>query len=279
MSIDQLRSALDTLEPWLVVFIPAPSELPGILFELLRYALFFSVVYIALKVIRKLPTIHEIIIGFNKSRGPIWDMRNTVDDFKTTIADLRKFESVIKMLRDQMSLLDEKIDAAQKQVEALQQHSASERTDESPAPLSGATTPARAQKDEQNWQKLREIWRAHVGRLEALVDSITDGRRARPYRRMTRYDYRPIIDRLEIDDLLSPSTAKASRDLMDIFNTYRPRNREVPDKVVGDLIVLDHLLGSEVVLPSHAPQPYGEDASSAEVELAAASNTSSSLPH
>jgi hypothetical protein len=100
VSIDQLQSALEAAEPWLVAFVPAPPELPGFLFEVLRYGLFFSVIYVALKVIRRLPTIHEIIIGFNKSRGPIWDMRNTVDDFKTTIAELSKFETVIKMLRD-----------------------------------------------------------------------------------------------------------------------------------------------------------------------------------
>ena len=171
---------IDSIRPWLAPFIPEPNQLPALLWEIVRYALFFAVVYIAIKVVRRLPMIRDIIEGFNKSRGPIWDMRNTVEDFKATIADLSKIEPVIKMLRDQMVLLDEKIDAAQKQVEELQRHSATERTDAAVTPIPFAGAPNQA--DDQNWLKLREIWRAHTERLEGLINSITDGRRARPYR-------------------------------------------------------------------------------------------------
>lgn len=63
---------------------------------------------------------------------------------------------------------------------------------------------------------------------------------------MTRYDYKPIIDRLQDDGLLTPAAAKASKELMETFSSYRPRNRRIPDSVVGEMIVLDRLLASEL---------------------------------
>lgn len=255
------------LGEWLLPFVPEPTQLPSILWEAIRYALFFAVVYVAIRVVHKLPMIREIVEGFNKSRGPIWDMRNTVDDFKTTIGELSKLEPVIKMLRDQMELLDEKIDAAQKQVEELQRHSASERTDSAapgtPVPFNGA----QQQGEDQNWLKLRSLWRTQVDRLEAVIDNIPDGRRARPYRKLTRYDYKPIIERLELDGLISNSVAKASRELVDTFMSYRPRNRRVPDSLIGDLVVLNKQLELEMSQPA-----LGETQASSAAESTPAEN-------
>jgi hypothetical protein len=259
--VEELAIAWRAVQPWAVALVPSPEELPRVLWDLTRYLLYFSVFYVAIKVVNRLPLIREIITGFNDARGPIWDMRNTVEDFKSTIAELSKIEPVIKTVRDQIALLDEKIDAAQKQVEELQRHSASERTEarsspEFPAPSSlGVVAPS---DDEANWQRLREIWRAHVARLEALIEGM-DGRKARSYRKMTRYDYKPIIDKLLEDGLLSPASAKSSKDLMETFSSYRPRNRKVPDKVVGDMIVLDRQLAAEVIPEIKKPKPEPVD--------------------
>lgn len=204
--------------------------------------------------------IAEVVRGFGKARGPIWDFRQTIEDFKASIEELQKLKPIIGTLREQMALLDEKIDAAQKQLVELQRHSASERTDEADgsaaaaaqpadaAPTNGRAAPAAT--DQENWLRLREIWRAHVNRLEAMIDDIDDGRRARAYRNMTRYDYKPIIARLHADGYLSDAAAKASTELMTIFAAYRPRNRAIPDKVVGEMIVLDKLLAGAAKWPS-----------------------------
>jgi septal ring factor EnvC (AmiA/AmiB activator) len=95
--------------------------------EFVSTAFWFLVVFAAIQGLRRLNTIREIITEFNKARGPIWDLRGTINEFK-------ELEPVIRQLAEQMSLLDEKVDAARKQVQELQVDSFSSRTEEEDRP-------------------------------------------------------------------------------------------------------------------------------------------------
>jgi hypothetical protein len=193
-----------------------------------------------LLVLGRLKMIHEIITEFNKARGPIWDLRGTIHEMK-------ELEPVIKLLADQMSLLDEKIDAARKQVQELQVDSFSSRTeeDEVPARAISAGFEQNASPPTDHWEELRQIWRRNADRIESVIEFIPDGRSRLPFDKMRRSDYKTIIDRLEASGRLTRSAANGSRELVTIFNSYRPRNRIVPADVIGALRISDEQLEKE----------------------------------
>ena len=47
--------------------------------------------------------------------------------------------------------------------------------------------------------------------------------------------------------MISAAAATASCELIDLFNSYRPKSRQVPNSVVGTLKVLDQQLDRELV--------------------------------
>ena len=219
----------------------------------------------------RLKMIREIITQFNNARGPIWDLRGT-------IAELKELEPVIRQLGDQMSLLDAKVDAARLQVTELQVESVSGRTEMQRSEPTNASTPFQSdqnQTDDENWEQLRLYWRRNVQRLENVIQSIPDGRTRLAFDRMPRTNYRAIVARLEDGKYISNVAANASRDLIDTFNKYRPRNQRVSNAVLGATFVFDEQLDKalyhierfpdEVVMPpkdtklstqpSSAPQP------------------------
>jgi hypothetical protein len=87
-------------------------------------ALYFLAVLAILGCLIRLGTIRTIIHDFRRMRGPLWDLRTTVDD-------LRDLAPVLRAMTDQVALLDEKVEAARKQVAELQVESVSERTEAS----------------------------------------------------------------------------------------------------------------------------------------------------
>jgi hypothetical protein len=208
-------------------------------------ALYFLAVFAVIGCLRKLSVIREIIRLFNESRGPIWDLRQTIND-------LKGLEPIIHKLGNQMALLDEKVDAARKQVAVLQVESASERTDEAEEfVVAPASTDQReqtpAEMANENWEKLRDYWRRNTKRIEYVIEQIPDGRTRLAYDRMPRTGYRSIITKLQGAKVITPAAANASRELIELFNRYRPKNRKVPDELIGPLEVLDKQLDQELV--------------------------------
>lgn len=207
--------------------------------------LYFLAVFAVIGCLRKLNVIREIIKGFNESRGPIWDLRQTIND-------LKGLEPIIHKLGDQMALLDEKVDAARKQVAELQVESASERTEEADelvtAPTgTGQQVQSPTELANENWETLRDYWRRNTKRIEYVIDQIPDGRTRLAYDRMPRTGYRSIVNKLQGAKLITPAAANASRELIELFNRYRPKNRKVPDELIGPLEVLDKQLNQELV--------------------------------
>ena len=195
--------------------------------------------------LRRLKLIREIIGEFNRARGPIWDLRETIND-------LKRLEPVIRQLGEQMALLDAKVDAARKQVAELQVESISGRTQEAEGAVlqtqpNGSALAGSIEEADKNWEALREYWRRNTRRIEYIIEQIADGRKRLAYDRIPRTRYRRIVHKLQGAKLISAAAANASIELLDLFNSYRPKNQRVPNSVVGTLKLLDKQLDTELV--------------------------------
>lgn len=214
-----------------------------------------AVAVAAIMAMFRLRTIAQIVRDFRDSKGPIETIRSAVEKLE----GVGELAPKIKDLGEDLKLLGEKIDAAQKQVAEQQRLTASERTEEAPPEIESAVvaldlppepTPALQSKDSRdpNWQKLREIW-YRIRPEEAMIADISDGRKKLKYDRMSRYQYEPIITALAVDGIITPAVAEASKKLNRIFLSYRPRNRPVPDEIVGVASTLEVQLETEMKLP------------------------------
>ena len=255
-------------EQWLTWFRTLPWSDVRSLFELL---LCFLAIVALLGCLFRLGMIRRIISDFREARGPIWDLRNTVNQ-------LNELEPIMRSLAEQVALMDERVEAWGKQVAELQVEAASLRTDatdNAPGPgIDGPgialveVRPAGDLHEEANWLALRDFWRRNTLRLEYVIDQISDGRKKIAFDRLPRTNYERIINRLQGQRLISAAAANASRALNELFYSYRPRNRAVPDEVIGSLRVLDHPLDRELVpfstvLAADEDEPPGRNVSPA----------------
>lgn len=87
--------------------------------------------------------------------------------------------------------------------------------------------------EEGRWQQVRATWNATKDKLETIIESM-DGRRRRPYDKITRYRYEEIISKLEQDGMISPKCAAAARNMDRRFNQLRPRPSSTTDADVRD---------------------------------------------
>lgn len=233
---------------FLVGFKTAWPEIKGVL-ELAAMILVSSAAIMAMF---RLRTIAQVVRDFRHSEGPIETIRNAAE----RIQDFGRIEPVVKSLSEELKFLGDKIDAAQRQVAEQQRLITSERTEAAPpsdsaAPqeedIPAAPSLATSITDiDANWIELREIWYRNTTRIETVISSITDGRRKLKYDRLPRYQYNPIIDSLERDGKLSNAAATASKRLNQVFMSFRPRNRPVPDEILGAMRLLDAQLAQEI---------------------------------
>jgi hypothetical protein len=232
------------LQAWLIGVRSVPWREVG---DGAQLVLYYLAVFAVFGCLVRLGTIRAIIRDFREARGPLWDLRNTV-------SDLKDLEPVIRSLGSQVALIDEKVDAAHKQVAVLQVESVSNRTDA--AEDGSDATPARTlaageDAEDRNWQMLQDCWRRNTQRIEYVIDQIEDGRTKVAYDRLPRTNYVRIINKLQGQKIITAAAANASRSLIEMFNSYRPRNRKVPDEVVGSLRVLDEQLDRELIAYSN----------------------------
>ena len=207
--------------------------------------LYYLTVLAVLGCLLRLGAIGRMLRDFREMRGPLWDLQNTV-------AQLKELEPEIKSLGKQVTLLSEKVESARVQVAELQVESISNRSDgEDVEELDDTRAPEEAAAAEapenRNWLLLREYWQRNRKRIEYVIEHIPDGRTKLAFDRLPRTNYTRIINKLQGQDRLTAAAANASRELNAVFNTHRPRNRSIPDEVVGPLRVLDEQLERELV--------------------------------
>lgn len=219
--------------------------------------LYYLTVLAVLGCLIRLGAIGRIVGDFLKARGPLWELQ-------TTVGRLGELEPAILSLGTQLRDLELKVDAARKQVTELQADSISTRSDaEDTDSIEGEVKPLFAResgladeflpppeaedRENRNWLKLREYWRRNRKRIEFVIDGIKDGRTKLSYDRLPRTNYTRILNKLQGQKIISAAAANASRELNTLFNSYRPRSRQIPDEVVESLAILDDQLDQELV--------------------------------
>lgn len=213
--------------------------------EALNLGLYYLAVFAAIGALLRLKTIAQVLRDFLHARGPLWALQQTVDK-------LKELEPSLLNLRDQVALMDDRLEAAAKQVTELQAETISSRSDAEEVDTEIGSTPVLApvpKPDDQdhNWNQLREYWQRNRKRIEYIIDQINDGRTRLAYDRLPRTSYSRIIHKLQGQKLITAAAATASKELIDTFNLYRPRNKSIPDEVIGALAVLDAQLEKEIV--------------------------------
>lgn len=265
MEPEAIRFAVDYLRgmPW--VEVKAWLDL----------GLWYGLMFAALLCLLRLRTIQRVITEFNRGRGPLWDMRTTVQELKDLEPRLRDTIGQVSALTAQTLDLTERVEGLKVQLAALQVETISQRTSDvepvpsDPAPPVKASSPIAERDDdveERNWEALREYWRRNTRRLEFVIDQIPDGRVRGAFDRLPRTNYVRIIHKLQGQDRISPGVAEASKKLIDEFNRYRPRSRTIPDEVVDGVRVLDAMLEKELVPISTVEAR--EEARDAQLEVA-----------
>jgi hypothetical protein len=208
--------------------------------------LYYLTVLAVLGCLLRLGAIGRILRDFRETRGPLWELINTVKN-------LKDLEPAIRSLGGQVALVDEKVEAARRQVAELQVETISTRSDaevtddsdrgDAPYPNAGAVE----RTENRNWLILREYWQRNRKRIEYVIDLIPDRRSKLAYDRLPRTNYTRILAKLEDQGRITGAAASASRELNTLFNRHRPRNKTIPDEVVGALEVLDSQLERELV--------------------------------
>ena len=173
------------------------------LFELV---VLFLCAVTALRVLRRLPKIIELLREFRENRSPIFALLTTAQELKELVPTI-----------------EEKLQALQKQVIAIQLHSANNRVQSSSA------TAADPQSDD-DWDSIKKMWSDARDKLEAIIDS-ADGRRKRKYEKIERYDYTTVIQTLAADGLISKSIEDDALHMYDEFQSLRNRKRPITDEI------------------------------------------------
>jgi hypothetical protein len=216
--------------------------------------LYYLTVLAVLACLLRLGAIGRILRDFREARGPLWELINTVKN-------LRDLEPTIRSLSTQVALVDEKVESARMQVAELQVESISTRSDAEVTDdvddtdrgdgVDQAAVPdgerAVERIENRNWLILRDYWQRNRKRIEYVIDQIPDRRSKLAYDRLPRTNYNRILNKLQGQDRITAAAGKASRELNALFNRYRPRNKTIPDEVVGSLQVLDSQLERELV--------------------------------
>lgn len=213
--------------------------------DALNLGLYYLAVLAAIGALLRLKTIAQVLRDFLHARGPLWALQQTVDK-------LKELEPSILNLRDQVALMDDRLEAAAKQVTELQAETISSRSDAEEVDTEIGASPVlepvpKPDDQDHNWNHLREYWQRNRKRIEYIIDQIGDGRTRLAYDRLPRTSYSRIIHKLQGQRLITAAAATASKELIDTFNLYRPRNKSIPDEAIGALAVLDAQLEKELV--------------------------------
>lgn len=168
------------------------------------------------------------------------------EDLKNTVNDLQRLEPVIKSMADRFERLSEVVEIIREQNIEAQLESTVERTDNGLGDQTLTEQPAEAPRqrvtDDANWGKLRRFFLRNARRLQAKVENITDGRTRGAYDRIGWKRPRLMVKKLGEDGLVGEKDARASLDLIETFNRFKPRHSAVPDEVIGAMEVLDRQL-------------------------------------
>lgn len=218
-----------------------------VVWEDLKYVLQYGAYFIAALALfvaaTQIKTVAKLMSDFLVARGAIYQLAATMSSAEETARRLSDQANRLSKLEPTIQGMAEKVEETVLRLGDIQRLQVSERTEEA---VDAALAPASATDDDQNWERLREIWNANGVRLDEAIERIPDKRRRARFGRMDRRNYPAIINGLADEHLISETARAKSLELHSIFVRYRPRNRRIPDDVIGNLTVLDRMLADEL---------------------------------
>jgi hypothetical protein len=173
--------------------------------ELFQLSVYFLAAVAAIGVLWRLPKIIELVQAFGQNKGQIWDLRNTVQEMKEFVPDIT-----------------EKLQALQTQVVAIQRDTADSLIQSQSVESSSAS--------DDDWESIKKMWTDARDRLEKIIEQ-ADGRRARKYEKLARYNYTDVIKNLLADGFIDISIAVDARYMNDEFLLLRNRQRPISQDI------------------------------------------------
>jgi hypothetical protein len=212
--------------------------------------------------VAQIKTVAQLIRDFIAARGPIYALASTITRVERAVEALTPHVDRLLLLEPTIKGTAERLEEVLQRLGDLQRLAVSERDQPQPtvadAPESVAALPATAEdRDAENWEKLREFWNANGRRLDNVIERIPEKRRRAKFQRMPKTNYPAIINGLADEQLISEVAREASLNLHRVFMSYRPRNRKIPDSVVGQLAVYDAQLEQEISRAFEPPDEPG----------------------
>jgi hypothetical protein len=192
------------------------------LFTRLVYFLIALAVIVAVLRIRK---IIEALGEFRRSRGPILDLYDRIDDLKSNV--LPTIDQKVQALQTQIKeQIDEKLQALADQVKAGQQYAGDNLIE--PETVDSADSPPN-----NDWELIRSIWTDARNKLEKIIEE-ADGRRTRKYARLPRQNYKDVITALLNDGFINNSIADDAYFLNRQFRSLRNGKRVITDEIKNE---------------------------------------------
>ena len=213
--------------------------------------------------VAQIKAVAKLVSDFIVARGSIYQLAATMTNAEESASRLAEQVKHLSKLEPTIQLTAERIEETLQKLGDLQRLAVSERIDvPADAPAEHATH--RAELDDKNWERLRELWNMNGARLDDVIEHIPDKKRRNKFSRMDRRNYPAIINGLADQNLISQTAREGSLKLHATFVGYRPRNRDIPDHVIGDLEVADTILENELATARRAPVATGPAPNSVE---------------
>jgi hypothetical protein len=229
----------------------------------IQYGAYFLAALAFFIAVAQIKTVAQLIRDFIDARGPIYALASIITRVEKSVEVITPQVDRLLQLEPTIKATAERLEEVVQRLGDLQRLAVSERDQAQllavEAPESSAAPPLVAEdRDAQNWERLREYWNANGRRLDDVIERIPDKRRRTKFRRMPRTNYPAIINGLADERLISEVAREASLNLHRVFMSYRPRNRKIPDSVVGELAVYDAQLEQEISQALEPAQPSDE---------------------
>jgi ABC-type multidrug transport system fused ATPase/permease subunit len=214
----------------------------------LQYGAYFLAALALFVASTHIKTVSQLMRDFLSARGAIYQLTATMTTAEETAARLSAQADRLSQLEPTIKEMSEKVEETVLRIGDLQRLSVSERVDGPPVSdglIAGMTAGSAPAADDDNWEKLRELWNANGARLDLAIERIPDKRKRSKFSRMDRRNYTAIINGLADDGFISQAARDGSLKVNSTFMTFRTRSRPVPDHVIADMQVADHILEQE----------------------------------
>lgn len=170
--------------------------------------------------------LREVVKAFNAAK----DWPNSLAQLMDVTSSLKDVNRELLSLNDSVKLIDElsqNVETLNRKIEDLQ------KLNEEQLAVNIAEEDGGVDENERaKWEIVSDLWRDAKVYVESRIANITDGRRSRKYRSMTRYTYDEVADCLVLDGQITKEQADIIKWLDQTFRSIRNRKNPVTDELL-----------------------------------------------